>query len=59
MTFALIFITNHIDKIHTITNETALLFKGGSGIKVSLFKGDLEGYKTFDSDKTTFQTSFN
>ncbi|OUL29023.1 hypothetical protein BV372_24085 [Nostoc sp. T09] len=24
MTFALIFIANHIDKIHTITNETAL-----------------------------------
>ncbi|OUL21521.1 hypothetical protein BV372_31600, partial [Nostoc sp. T09] len=25
MTFALIFIAIHIDKIHTITNETALL----------------------------------
>jgi len=24
MTFALIFIANHIDKIHTLSNETAL-----------------------------------
>ncbi|MBG1271246.1 hypothetical protein F8S12_35215 [Nostoc sp. WHI] len=31
--------------------------KNGTGIKVSLFKGDLEGSKTFDTDKRTFQTS--
>ncbi|OUL19562.1 hypothetical protein BV378_32605 [Nostoc sp. RF31YmG] len=35
MTFALIFIANHIDKIHIITNETALLFKGGLGGSIS------------------------
>jgi hypothetical protein len=29
MTFARIFIANGIDKIHTFSNETALLFKGG------------------------------
>jgi hypothetical protein len=28
MTFARIFIANHIDKIHTLSNETALLKKG-------------------------------
>ena len=33
------------------------LKKGGTVIKVSLFKGDLAGSKTFDTDKRTFQTS--
>ncbi|MBD6615219.1 hypothetical protein FNW02_04975 [Komarekiella sp. 'clone 1'] len=33
------------------------LKKGGTGIKVPLFKGDLEGSRTFDTDKRTFQTS--
>jgi len=30
MTFARIFITNDIDKIHTLSNESALLIKGGN-----------------------------
>jgi hypothetical protein len=33
------------------------LKKGGTRIKVSLFKGDLEGSTTFDTNKRTFQTS--
>ncbi|YAG14639.1 hypothetical protein NSTC745_03984 [Nostoc sp. DSM 114161] len=35
------------------------LFKVGTGIKVSLKKGDLEGSKTFDTNKIIFQTSSN
>ncbi|MDZ7958665.1 MAG: hypothetical protein RMY34_12425 [Aulosira sp. DedQUE10] len=31
MTFARIFIANGIDKIHTLSNESALLIKGGTG----------------------------
>ncbi|MCC5663323.1 hypothetical protein LC653_05090 [Nostoc sp. CHAB 5784] len=39
--------------------KTALapLKKGGTGVKVPLFKGDLGGSKTFDTNKRTFQTS--
>jgi hypothetical protein len=33
MTFALIFIANHIDKIHIITNETALVLGGVERVK--------------------------
>ncbi|BAY96880.1 hypothetical protein NIES37_08170 [Tolypothrix tenuis PCC 7101] len=36
MTFARIFIANHIDKIHTLSNESALLFKGDLGGSTSL-----------------------
>jgi hypothetical protein len=40
-----------------LSNETALLKKGGTGIKVPLKKADLGGSKIFDTDKGTFQTS--
>jgi hypothetical protein len=48
------------EKCFTVTLVTfrfplTLLEKGGTGIKVSLFKGDLEGSKTFDTDKRTSQ----
>jgi hypothetical protein len=32
------------------------LKKEGIGITVSLFKGDLDGYKTFDTNKRNFYT---
>ncbi|MHC5596423.1 MAG: hypothetical protein ACYTXC_10790, partial [Nostoc sp.] len=35
------FLANHLDKCCLKWNETALLKKGGTGIKVPLFKGDL------------------
>jgi hypothetical protein len=41
----------------TLRSPLKNLKKGGTGIKVSLFKGDLEGSKTFDTDKRIFQTS--
>jgi hypothetical protein len=41
----------------TFRSPLTPLKKGGTGIKVSLFKGDLEGSKTFDADKRTFQTT--
>jgi len=41
----------------TFRSPLTPLKKGGTGIKVSLFKGDLEGSKTFDTEKRTFQTS--
>lgn len=31
--------------------------KGGTGIKVPLYKGNLGGFRTFDTDKRTFKTS--
>ncbi|MDZ7959800.1 MAG: hypothetical protein RMY34_18280 [Aulosira sp. DedQUE10] len=39
MTFARIFIANGIDKIHTLSNESALLAKGGlqGGIIMCIF----------------------
>ncbi len=43
----------------TFRSPLTPLKKGGTGIKVSLFKGDLEGSKTFDTDKRTFQTCSN
>ncbi|QLE51415.1 hypothetical protein FD724_27280 [Nostoc sp. C057] len=43
----------------TFRSPLTLLKKQGTGIKVSLFKGDLEGSKTFDTEKRTFQTSSN
>jgi hypothetical protein len=43
----------------TFRSPLTPLKKGGTGIKVSLFKGDLEGSKTFDADKRIFQTSSN
>jgi hypothetical protein len=42
---------------HPSRSKQTALKKGGNRIKVSLFKGDLEGYKTFETDKRTFQTS--
>ena len=41
----------------TFRSPLTPLKKGGTVIKVSLFKGDLEGSKTFDTDKRTSQTS--
>ncbi|MBD6620735.1 hypothetical protein FNW02_34500 [Komarekiella sp. 'clone 1'] len=41
----------------TFRSPLTPLKKGGTGIKVPLFKGDLEGSRTFDTDKRTFQTS--
>jgi len=41
----------------TFRSPLTPLKKGGTGIKVPLFKGDLEGSKTCDTDKRTFQTS--
>ncbi len=43
----------------TFRSPLTPLKKGGTGITVSLFKGDLEGSKTFDPNKRTFQTSSN
>jgi hypothetical protein len=37
---------------------TVAFLRGKLGIKVPLFKGDLGGSRTFDTDKKTFQTSF-
>ncbi len=51
------FLAHTLDKIMILSNETALLKKGGTGIKVPLKKADLGGSKIFDTDKGTFQTS--
>ncbi|MHC5772174.1 MAG: TonB-dependent receptor plug domain-containing protein, partial [Nostoc sp.] len=53
---------NVFEKFFAVTSDTSIspltpLKKRVAEIKVSLFKGDLEGSKTFDTDKRTFQTS--
>ncbi|MFN6514227.1 MAG: hypothetical protein RMY29_006980 [Nostoc sp. CreGUA01] len=48
---------NLLQHFRLVTLLKIVLKKRGTGIKVSLFKRDLEGSKTFDTEKRTFQTS--
>ncbi|MBG1261292.1 hypothetical protein F8S20_20330 [Nostoc sp. BAE] len=43
--------------LDTFRSPLTPLKKGGTGVKVPLFKGDLGGSKTFDTNNRTFQTS--